>query len=90
VGVLEPGRGLDLGKEALAPERGREVGVEHLDGDLAIMANVVRQVHGRHAALAQLPLDAVAVLEGGGEGGDAVGHTAICPRRGPPGGCVPN
>ena len=65
--MLEIGGGLDLLEEPPGAEDGGQLGPQHLEGDLAVVAHVVRQVHRGHAALAQLPLDAVAVGEGGGE-----------------------
>ena len=50
-------------QEPLAAERGAEVGVQHLDGDVAVVPEVVREIHGRHAARAELALDAIAVGE---------------------------
>jgi hypothetical protein len=42
-----------------APIRAASSGRQHLDGHLAIVPEVIGQVHGRHAAVSQLPLDAV-------------------------------
>ncbi len=55
---------LDLGEKALGAERGGEIGVQHLDRDVAIVPEVVREVDRRHAAGAELALDAVAVCHG--------------------------
>ena len=67
VGVLEPGGGPDFREESLAPEGGAQVGMEDLDGDVAVVLEVVGEIDGRHPALAQLALDPVASLEGLGE-----------------------
>ena len=67
-------RRLDLGEEALAAERGAELRVEHLDGDVAIVLEVVGEIDGRHATRAELPLDAVASGKGGEETVDQVVH----------------
>ena len=56
---------------------GGEFGVEDLDGDLAVVLEVVGEVDGGHAALAELALEAVAVGEGGGEAGDGIGHADL-------------
>jgi hypothetical protein len=61
VRMLQSRGGADLGEEALAAECGAEVGVQHLDGDIALVLEVVREVHGGHAASAEFALDAVAV-----------------------------
>ena len=63
VRVSQPRREPDLAQESLAPERLRELRLEHLERDVAIVLEVVREVHGRHAAGAELALDAVAVGE---------------------------
>ncbi len=39
----------------------REFGLEHLDGDLALVLEVVREVHGGHAAVPEFARDAIAV-----------------------------
>ena len=72
--VLEAGGGLDLGEEALAADDGTQFGVEDLDGDLAGVLQVLGEVDGSHAALAQLALEVVAVAEGRGEAGKSVCH----------------
>ncbi len=64
VGVLQVGGGLDLGEEPLGAEDRGQLGAEHLERDLAVVAEVVGEVDGGHAALAQLALEAVAVGEG--------------------------
>ena len=64
VGVLKVGGDLDLGEEALGADDGPEFGLEDLDGDEAIVLEVVREVDGGHAALPELALNAVAVGQG--------------------------
>ena len=59
---------LDLREEPLGADDGGELGAEHLDGDLAVVAEVLGEVDGGHAALAQLALDPVAVGQGRAEG----------------------
>jgi hypothetical protein len=41
--------------------------VKDLDGDIALVLEVVGQVHRGHAALPKLALEAVATAKGGGE-----------------------
>ena len=65
--MLELGRGLDLGEEAFAAEHGAEFGPEDLEGDGAIVLDVVGEIDRRHAAGTELTLQAVAVGEGGGQ-----------------------
>ena len=52
---------LHFREEALGAERGGELGAQDLDGDVAIVLEVVREIDGGHAARAELALDAVAV-----------------------------
>jgi hypothetical protein len=61
VRMLEIRRRLDLGEKPLGAEGRGEFGVEDLERDLAIVTDVAREIHGRHAAVADLPLDFVAV-----------------------------
>jgi len=61
VGVLQPGAELDLAEEPVGAEGAGELGVEHLEGDGAVVAEVLREVDGRHAAAAELAGEAVAV-----------------------------
>ena len=65
--MLEVGGGLDLTEEPLGADDRGQFGPQHLEGHLAVVLQVLRQVHRGHAAGAELPLDAVAVGEGGGE-----------------------
>ena len=65
VGVLQPRGQPDLALEPLRSEGGGELGVEHLEGDGAVVAEVADEVHRRHAAAAELTLESVAVREGG-------------------------
>jgi hypothetical protein len=60
---------LDLAQEPLAAERRREIGVECFKRDIAAVLDVPREVHRRHAASAELALDAVAVSERAAESG---------------------
>jgi len=76
VRVLQVRRRLDLGQEALGTDDGGELGLEHLQRDAAVVLLVARQVDRRHAALAELTLDAVAALEGRVQAGDWVGQEA--------------
>ena len=59
--------GLDLDHEPLAADHGGQLGLQHLERDLAIVLQILGQVHGGHAALPELALDAVAVGQGRGE-----------------------
>jgi hypothetical protein len=59
--MLQVGDGLDLEQESLGADDGRQFGPEHFDRHPAPMLEILGQVHRGHAALPQLPLDAVAV-----------------------------
>ena len=76
--MLELGGGLDLVDEPLGAEHGGELGLEHLDRDLSVVPQVLGEVDRRHAARAELALDAVAVGEGGREALCHVAHEMKC------------
>ena len=59
--MVELGGDRDLAQEPLGAERVGEFGVEDLDRHGAVVLEVVREVDGGHAAVAELALDAVAV-----------------------------
>ena len=61
----EPRGNRDLAQKPLGADRGRDLGPQHLDRDLAAVPEVFGDVHRRHAAATQDPLDPVAVAEGG-------------------------
>ena len=79
VGVLQAGGGLDLPLKPLRAERLRQVREEHLEGDRALVPQVVSEVDRGHAAAAQLTLEPVAVREGSAELVEEIGHTRIRP-----------
>ena len=58
-GWVSRGGEVDLAEEPLAAERLGEVLAQDLDGDVAVVLEVAREVDGRHAAGAELALDAV-------------------------------
>jgi len=74
VRMLQGGDGLDLAEEALGPDDRGQLWAHHLDRDFAIVLEVLGQVDRGHAALAELPLDAVAVGEGSLQSGHRLGH----------------
>jgi hypothetical protein len=63
--MLEPCGHLDLAQDPLGAEIGRDLGPQDLYGDLAVVLRVLREVHRRHAARAELTLDAVSLGQGG-------------------------
>jgi hypothetical protein len=64
VGMLEAGGELDFPQEPLWPERHRDLGMEHLQRDGAVVLQIPREVDDRHSPTAELPLDVVAVSKG--------------------------
>ncbi len=48
-----------------APQHFAEFGLQDFDGDLAIVLEVVREIHGGHAAGAEFTLDAVPIEQRG-------------------------
>jgi hypothetical protein len=63
VRMLEVRGDADLREEAVDTEGGAELRVEELQRDGATVAEVAREVHGRHAAAAELSLDDVPVRD---------------------------
>jgi hypothetical protein len=63
VWVLERRGDFDLAEESLAAEDGRQVGLEELDGDEAVVLQVLREKDDRHPTVAKLPLDPVSIAE---------------------------
>ena len=57
--MLEPGGRADLAQEALGAEAAGELGVQHLEGDGAVVAEVAGEIDGGHAAAAELALERV-------------------------------
>ena len=77
--MLQPGGELDLALEALGAERGGQLGVEHLERDRPVVAEVVGEVDRGHAAAPELALDAVAVGQGRRERGALVPRHEVPP-----------
>ena len=63
--MLETSGDLDLPKKALRTERGGELMAQELDGNEPAVLEVAGEVDRGHPTAAQLPLEAVAVDEGG-------------------------
>ena len=55
--MLQPGGDLDLAEEAIAADRGGELGPQHLDRHLPVVPQVLGQIDRGHAAAAQLALE---------------------------------
>ena len=60
VRVLESGGEADLALEPVGPERGGQLGVEHLERDRAVVLEVLGQEHGGHPPAPELALERVA------------------------------
>ena len=71
--MLQPRRGADFGEEALTAQYCAQVGMP-LDRHIALVFDVVREIHRGHAAGAEFPLDAVAVGEGTRKAGQGVAY----------------
>src|SRR5690242_3469531 len=65
--VLQAGGGGDLLDEPLGAQNGRQIGTEDFDRDLPPMTQVLGEVDGGHAAMAELTLDPIAVGQPGPE-----------------------
>ena len=63
-GCVRPARDFDLLEKPLRTERRGELGLQHLDGDLAMVLQVLGEIDRRHSPAAKLALDRVAVGEG--------------------------
>jgi hypothetical protein len=74
VGVEQVGRDADLGEEPFVAEHGRDLGMEDLERHPLVMPEVLGQVHGRHASVAEFPVDAVAMGERCLQVLDTAGH----------------
>ena len=62
--MVQVGGGRDLAQKALGSEGVDQLGTEHLDGYLAIMLEVMREIDRRHAACAKLAVEAVVIGQG--------------------------
>jgi hypothetical protein len=74
VGVLEAGGEPDLALEALGAKRLGQLGMEYLERDGAVVAEVLCEVHRGHAAAAELTLEEVTVAQDLCESGRRVAH----------------
>ncbi|MEP6999476.1 MAG: hypothetical protein ABI969_03290 [bacterium] len=50
-----------IGKEPIGADDGREFGTQHFYGDVAVVLEIVREIHGGHAARAKHARNGVAV-----------------------------
>jgi hypothetical protein len=77
VGMLEPGGDPDLVEEALGPECGRQIGMQHLEGYRAVVPQIVGEIDGRHTAPANLAVEPVASFQGLAQSVEAHASRAI-------------
>ncbi len=75
--MLQVGGDADLAEEPFVAERLGQLRMNHLDGDLAIVLEVVGQPDRRHASAAKLSLYPVVAGKRGLEPGKNVGHGMI-------------
>ncbi len=68
---------LDLAEEPLGTDGGGEFGAQDLHGNPAVVLQVPCEIDGRHTPSADLPLDGVAVGEGGFESVENVWHCVL-------------
>jgi hypothetical protein len=61
--VLQIRRYLYLGQESFGAQYGAELGIQNLEGNVALVADVTREVDRCHAAGADLPLDDISAGE---------------------------
>lgn len=74
--MLKVGDGADLLQKPLGAQHRGEFRAQHLERDLAVVAQVVGEVDGGHPAGADLALDPVPIRKRGGEFADDVDRSA--------------
>ena len=60
--MIQVGGDLDLGQEPFGTDNRSQLRLQDLEGHLAVVLDVLGQVHGGHPALTQLTLDGIAVF----------------------------
>ena len=73
--------GLDLLDEALGADHRRELRPQYLDGHLAVVLEVLGEIHRGHAARTEFALDGIAIGEGRGETHRSITHVFGTSRR---------
>ncbi len=63
VRVLQVGGGPDLTEKSLGADHRGQFGAQHVDRDLAVVLEVLGQIHRGHATLPELTLEGVAIGE---------------------------
>lgn len=82
VGMLQARRDFDFPEEAIGAQRGRQLGAQQLDGHSTGVLEVLRQIHGGHAALAQFAFDSVPAGQGRRQALDGRTHAVQDAARG--------
>jgi hypothetical protein len=72
--MLEPCRDFDLTEEPVGAQAGGQLRAQHLDGDLAVVLQVLRQVHRPHPSLPERALEAISVAQRFGQSGRDIRH----------------
>ena len=75
--MLQVGGDADLAEESFVSQRLGQFGMHHLDGDRAIVLEVVGQPDRRHASATKLPLNPIVAGKRGLEPGKDIGHAMI-------------
>ena len=73
----EARRRLDFSEKPLSADDNRQLGLQDLEGDVAVVLQVLGQINRGHPALTQLTLDGVAALEGCIQTRDRIGHGTL-------------
>ncbi len=68
---------LDLAEKPLGTDGGGEFGAQHFDRHLAMVFQILGEVDRGHPTSTDLPLDGIAVGEGGGEAVEKVRHCVL-------------
>jgi hypothetical protein len=71
--VRETGGELYFANESVVFNRTSDIRMQHLDGDLAVVPNVIREVDCGHAPGAKFPINPIAECEGFADAGERAG-----------------
>ena len=72
--MVQAGGGFYLAEESLTPERGGELGFQHLDRNFAMVLLVLGEKDNSHPAPAEFAIDRVAVSEDTSQAGQQIRH----------------
>ncbi len=75
--MSEACRDADLAREPVDSDNRREVRMEDLDSDIAVVFEIAGQEDHGHPAHGKLPLDLVAAGNGGSQASGQVGHLVV-------------